>query len=83
NAHIASKCRHDKRRASGNFDIIITLKPGKPGFIILICINQKKCEVPRRLQHLAVAPYLQIPEDINIQFTENLLCVVRLSKKKA
>ena len=25
----------------------------------------------------------QIPEDINIQFTENLLCVERLSKKKA
>ena len=24
-----------------------------------------------------------IPEDINIQFTENLLCVERLSKKKA
>ncbi|KDT16929.1 hypothetical protein AB84_3663 [Escherichia coli 2-052-05_S3_C1] len=27
---------------------IITLKPGKPGFFILICNNPKKCEVPRR-----------------------------------
>ncbi len=32
--------------------------------------------------HLAVAPYLQIPEDINIQFTENLLCVERFIKKE-
>ncbi|MFP1455616.1 hypothetical protein ACLB1O_26580 [Escherichia coli] len=81
NAHIARKCRPDKRSASGNFAFIIT-QTGKPGFFILICNNPKKCEVPRRF-HIAVAPYLQIPEDINIQFTENLLCVERLSKKKA
>ncbi|EFK90738.1 hypothetical protein HMPREF9543_02423 [Escherichia coli MS 146-1] len=48
NAHIARKCRPDKRSASGNFAFIITLKPGKPGFFILICNNPKKCEVPRR-----------------------------------
>ncbi len=45
---IARKCRPDKRSASGNFAFIITLKPGKPGFFILICNNPKKCEVPRR-----------------------------------
>ncbi len=47
NAHIARKCRPDKRSASGNFAFIITLKPGKPGFFILICNNPKKCEVPK------------------------------------
>ncbi|EHI43280.1 hypothetical protein OPAG_09362, partial [Rhodococcus opacus PD630] len=45
NAHIARKCRPDKRSASGNFAFIITLKPGKPGFFTSFAIIRKnvKC----------------------------------------
>ena len=59
NAHIARKCRPDKRSASGNFAFIITLKPGKPGFFILICNNPKKCEAPRRF-HISQLPLIFI-----------------------
>ncbi|WP_204361494.1 hypothetical protein, partial [Escherichia coli] len=38
---------------------VITLKPGKPGFFILICNNPKKCEAPRRF-HISQLPLIFI-----------------------
>ena len=84
NAHIARKCRPDKRSASGNFAFIITLKPGKPGFFILICNNPKKCEVPRRF-HISLYQggftmvYVRDDGDITQFFDHNFASGIRNS----
>ncbi len=45
-------------------------KPGKPGFLSSFAIIRKNVK-RLAVSTFAVAPYLQIPEDINIHFIEN------------